>query len=344
MRNTQKNNLPNNTKNSRLIGSHLIEANLITQDNLSEALEEQKISKEKIGDILVRQGNIKQKTLDYFVEKIIKQERSENIQQDFVSEPTNTEFNAYPEALDRVTKTLNLPILELSSKKVSRLLLIIVFCLIFAGFIVSSNALFIEQSASATYAARLFTLNEENNFPTLYSSLALLFCSILLAIISYLKKEINSAYAGYWKALSLIFLYLAIDEISSIHEIFNFLRPLLNAKGLLYFAWVIPGIIFTAIFLLIFRRFIQSLPPKTRNLFIMAGTIYVGSAIGIEMIGAYYAELHGQNNFMYSLLTIFEESLEMLGIVIFIYALLSYIAQYLRAVNLQISFHQNKKS
>ena len=337
-------NLESNKYIYKPIGNYLIEADLVSQDRIFKALEEQKITKERIGDILVRQGDIKRNTLDYFMKKIVESERLKNRQQDLSAELTNGTSNSSQTASERLAKTLNLPTLELSPQKVCRLLLIIIACLIIVSSLAQFGAFFLNQSSSASYSGRLFRLDEEINIPTLYSSLALAFCSILLAIISYMKRVINSSYAGYWKGLSLIFLYLAIDEMCSIHEILSTLRPILNASGLLYFTWVIPGSIFVAVFVLIFWRFIQSLPRKTRNLFIIAGTIYVGGAIGMEMIGGYHSEAYGEDNPMYSLITTIEESLEMFGIAVFIYALLSYIASHLNVVNLRVDFHQDKKS
>ncbi|WP_019507541.1 hypothetical protein [Pleurocapsa sp. PCC 7319] len=338
------NNLQHHRCNHKPIGSYLVESGLVSQDRLLQALEEQEKTEERIGDILVRQGDIKQKTLDYFIKNIFEPEQIQNRQHNLSNELKIETSNSFSVTSDRLTKTLSLPTLDLSPQKVCRLLLIIVTCLIIVSSLAQFGAFFLNQSSSANYSGRLFRLDEEINIPTLYSSLALAFCSILLAIISYLKKVIDSRYTGYWRALSLIFLYLAVDEMCSIHEILSALRPVLNAGGFLYFTWVVPGSILVMLFLLIFWKFIQSLPRRTRNLFIIAGTIYVGGAIGMEMIGGYHSEAYGEENPMYALITTIEESLEMFGIVVFVYALLSYIASYLRVVNLQVSFQKNKKT
>jgi glycosyltransferase involved in cell wall biosynthesis len=57
---------------------------------------------------------------------------------------------------------------------------------------------------------------------------------------------------------------------------------------------------------------------------IIAGLIYVTGAIGIELIGGRYSELYGYN-VTYFVITTLEELLEMVGVVVFIYALTSYI-------------------
>ena len=344
MQDANKSDLLNQSKSHKLIGTYLIEANLITKEHLFQALEKQKVFQERIGDILVRQGSIERQTLDYFIAKIIEPERSPYLHQDsLLSRSKDTIAVPSLKAVDRVNKTFNLNVIKLSPIKVFTILLFVVFLLVLAGFLVELNSSYIERSASINYAARLFRLDEENNIPTLYSGLALGFCSILLFIISSIKKKTKSDFAKHWQALSLIFLYLAIDELVSIHEILNFLREIINAKGILYYAWVIPGIVIVIVFLLIFWQFIQSLPKTTKNLFILAGAIYVCGAIGVEMLGAYYIEIYGKESFIYSLTSILEEFLEMFGILIFIYALLSYISRYLEVVNLQVNFIKNKK-
>jgi len=70
------------------------------------------------------------------------------------------------------------------------------------------------------------------------------------------------------------------------------------------------------------------------RLFILAGITYVGGVLIMEMISARYSGLHGSQNVRYQMMTVVEEFLEMSGIVIFIYALLSYIASQVRCVTI----------
>ncbi|MBW4663463.1 MAG: hypothetical protein KME01_04560 [Chroococcus sp. CMT-3BRIN-NPC107] len=112
------------------------------------------------------------------------------------------------------------------------------------------------------------------------------------------------------------------------------MRTSLNTSGFLYYAWVIPGAIFAFAVFLGFLKFIKALPPKTKRLFLTAGTVFVGGAIGMELLSGAYAELYTHNNFTSAILTSIEEFMEMIGIVIFIYALLSYIGSELRGLNL----------
>ncbi|MFZ0280468.1 MAG: hypothetical protein WAL29_02365, partial [Bacteroidales bacterium] len=106
--------------------------------------------------------------------------------------------------------------------------------------------------------------------------------------------------------------------------------------GLLYFTWVIPGIAIVIIVALFFLRFLFKLDTKTRINFLIAGTLYVGGAIGFELIGGRYVELHGQENLTYSTIATIEESLEMAGSIVFVRGLLIYISDNFKAVQFQV--------
>ena len=137
-----------------------------------------------------------------------------------------------------------------------------------------------------------------------------------------------------------IFLFLAIDEACSIHELsIPLLRGAINAEGILYFTWVVPAFFLLGIFLITFRKFVFSLPVKTKTLFILAGFVYVGGALGMELVGGYLADTSGYNT-VYGLASSIEEILEMLGIVIFIHGLLSYVQSQLQELNFSFSFKQ----
>lgn len=184
----------------------------------------------------------------------------------------------------------------------------------------------------------------ELNFPSIYSALTLLFCSIILFAIASIKKEKDDLYTAYWRGLSIIFAFLAFDELTSLHE--RMIAPLqtaLNAKGFLYFAWVIPGGIGVLFFLLIFLRFIINLPQKTRRHFLLAGFIYISGAIGCELVGGYIISNHRDfSSYPYLLVVTLEESLEMLGVAVFIYGLLSHISQCTQGTVLKIQIPGNK--
>ena len=184
---------------------------------------------------------------------------------------------------------------------------------------------------------KLFYMELEGNVPAYFSSIILLLSSCLLFIIATKMKAVGNVFNNHWKFLSFIFFYMSIDESSTIHEKFiKPLRDMFDLSGIFYFSWVIVGIVIVIIIGIIYFRFLFKLPNKTRNQFIIAASLYVGGAIGLELLGGYYSELYGEHTIYYSLIITIEESLEMFGIVVFINALLNFI--YLNKFKLQFKF------
>jgi len=58
------------------LGSYLIEAGLLTQTHIDVALADQEATGMRFGDILVVRGWIKEKTIEYLMEKVILPERN----------------------------------------------------------------------------------------------------------------------------------------------------------------------------------------------------------------------------------------------------------------------------
>jgi hypothetical protein len=183
----------------------------------------------------------------------------------------------------------------------------------------------------------LFYVDAEGNIPTAYSSMVWVLCSLSCLVIAERKKQEGDRAFKYWRGFTLTFAFLALDELASIHELFSELRNVLDVGGVFYFAWIIPGAIFFLIFALSCFKFVKTLPPKTRTLLILSGGIFVTGAIGIEMIGGWYTELYGnQADFTYSLITTAEEILEMLSVLMLLYALLTYMGEHTQACRVRV--------
>lgn len=193
---------------------------------------------------------------------------------------------------------------------------------------------------------RLFYVDYENTVPSFFSASLLLMAALLLALISTLKQASQATHRFQWRMLSCTFLFMAVDEAASIHELLiGPMRSLLGqeASGIFFFAWVIPGIAIALIFGLSYLRLLLHLPLKTKWTIVLAATLYLGGAIGMELIGGRYAHLHGMENLTYSMLATVEESLEMTGAIIFIHALLNYIADSYREIQLHLTASKGHK-
>ena len=184
----------------------------------------------------------------------------------------------------------------------------------------------------------LFSIGSDKNLPTFYSSFAILFCAILLTVIARAAGKDRATSVGYWYGMAAVFLFLALDEMLELHEkAIDPLREMFNASGLLYYTWVVPYGIGTLVFAAVYARFLLRLCRRTRILFVSAGAIYVLGAIGIEMLSGLYFESHGGSNPVYVALQTVEETLEMAGIVIFIFALAEYLDRQFNGLQLVLS-------
>ena len=176
---------------------------------------------------------------------------------------------------------------------------------------------------------RLVNLDAERNIPALFSTLLLLCAALLLAFITILKKNLKATYVTHWGFLACGFLFMTADEAFSFHEMLvPPMRKLLGDGhlGIFYFAWVLPGICLVAVLALSFLRFLWHLPARTRLIFVLAATLYLGGSIGFELIGGHYAESSGTKNLTYNMLATVEESLEMAGAITFIGELMQFLA------------------
>lgn len=225
--------------------------------------------------------------------------------------------------------------IAIAPRKVLNKSLTFIFFLLIANLIVVfSQAYFVFDDVHGL--TRLFSFSAEKNIPTLFSSLALILSAALLLVIATTHKKLKASYLP-WLGLTFVFLFLAIDETASIHEKLTLpVRESLNTSGFLYFAWVIPYGIALAILWALYSKFLINLPRRTMILFFISGLIYVSGAMGLEMIGGLRADLHGSDDLVYLLIVTCEEFLEMLGIVIFIYALLLYMAEHLKGLRIVV--------
>jgi len=172
-----------------------------------------------------------------------------------------------------------------------------------------------------------FSLTEEKNFPTFWSSFLLLACSFVLAAISATKTGVAGDFKRHWTILSAIFCYLAVDEFVEIHEWLTAIPSLADRHGYLYYGWVIPAGFLVAAFALSYLKFLFHLPLSTRIKVAWAGVVFVSGALGVELILGAWTETHDEDNFIWCMIGAVEEAMEIMGSSLFLYALLEYLGR-----------------
>ncbi len=149
---------------------------------------------------------------------------------------------------------------------------------------------------------QLFDLDEENNIPTWFSSFLLFNCSVVLYVSAH---GVNNKFRLQWFLLAVGFFILAIDEVAGIHESFN---------SSIEMNWAIVGGGLVAVIGIIFIPFLMSLERRLAALFLLSGSIFVGGAIGVELL----AEDMDVDTLVYTFSTAIEEGLEMIGALLFL--------------------------
>lgn len=190
------------------------------------------------------------------------------------------------------------------------------------------------------FADELFKLDAEQNFPTYFSAVILLVAAALLALVAALKRRRSDPFSVHWTGLSAVFLYMSMDELIGLHEIAGSkIAAFATTGGAFYYTSTIFTLAMVVLVGLTFLRFLLHLPRGTTKLFVAAGGLYVLGALGMEMIGGMVDESFGTTGSLYLAITTLEETCEMAGVVLFIYALLHYLSTALHEPRLQISRH-----
>jgi len=162
------------------------------------------------------------------------------------------------------------------------------------------------------YGLQLFDVNEEHNLPTWFSGFNLGITTLFLWIISREKKRLEDEQAGRWMVLFVGFFYLFVDEIAGLHETVNsIMEP----------SWAWGGLIIVLAFGIYFIPFLRTLPRHTLRQFVVAGFVFVGGAVIMELIG----EPIDGDSLAYALSTWVEEGMEMFGVILFTRAQLDYL-------------------
>ncbi len=226
--------------------------------------------------------------------------------------------------------------LIVTPKRLARLFGYAVCCLVVAHLLVQTVR-FASGNERLFGLVPLFSVGSDRNLPTFYSALALLASAGLLWLIGVASRQCPALRPSYWYGLALVFVFLSIDEMLMLHEkMIEPLRSRLGTSGIFHYAWIIPYGAACLVLVAVYSRFLLQLPRRTSLLFIASGTVFVTGAIGFEMLGGLHFEKYGGKTIVYVALQTVEETLEMVGIVMFLYALADYLEAHLGGIHVRL--------
>ena len=175
-----------------------------------------------------------------------------------------------------------------------------------------------------------FDLDEEESLGTWFSTLILFFAGLFSLFHARYSEPRQNRWHFCWWLLGIGFCVLSLDEVAGFHEFVNTVVE--------YTHWTTFGAVLVVALGFVFLPFILSLPSRTRLLFLIAGAIYVGGAIGVEWATLWHEEHGLLDTLAYNLWNALEEFMEMAGIILYIYAILAHIRDTREGVGMQLVF------
>jgi hypothetical protein len=203
--------------------------------------------------------------------------------------------------------------------------LIIIFILGLLGFLVNFDRHIFGHRNSHMLLYALFNMDWEGNIPTAFSAMGIVFSALIFFLLSKTEKNDHGQWYVHYVCLGWMFAFLACDEILGFHEqISDIISRDLHIASSLVLGTVLFAIVIVPLGVVFCWRWLLVLPPRVTLVMILSAAIYLLGAVGMEVVGISYAkEVGGKNNLTYQMFAIIEETLEMIGIAIFNYALLT---------------------
>jgi hypothetical protein len=177
---------------------------------------------------------------------------------------------------------------------------------------------YLAPSAAAEALVPKLSLSYEGNIPTWLASSLLLSCAMAAGAVA---SNPTLGWRRSWWGVTAAFAWASLDEAAELHE---HLGGLFGTGGVLYFDWVISATVLLAALGLTFLPWLRGLPPRTRWRLLLAGGVYVGGALVMELPLGWWTERAGDNTLGYALIDWVEESMELAGAVLMLRALLWY--------------------
>lgn len=157
-------------------------------------------------------------------------------------------------------------------KQVVNVLIMIALAVIFLSLLtVISTCVF--QRGRLLGLIPMFSMDREANVPTLLAVLLLFAAAGLIYLLSRQLTASADRFSRHVTRLSYIFIFMAVDEFTSIHELFiNPLGALTPKTGIFHYSWIIVGIPVVIIVGLYYLKFFLAQRRSSRSGSLLQGS------------------------------------------------------------------------
>jgi len=185
-----------------------------------------------------------------------------------------------------------------------------------AGALNVANVISIACGAD-TDRTEYFLLAHERNPSTWVSAAALALAALLAWAVGRGRRDV-----GTWNLVAVIFAVMSLDEVATFHERMAALPlPGIGSRG-----WAGAGLLLVALVGIRLVRWVLALQIDLRVALLAGGVLFVGGAVGIEVLAGNHQSAHGEDTWFWVLSTV-EENLELLGVLVVVRALLAHLAR-----------------
>lgn len=239
---------------------------------------------------------------------------------------SDTSFTYRKRILPEVAPATEPAIARLNARTISTLLWSVLAVIV---VLATARELYVGYYGTGTALKDLrhFALDSERSLPSWYENLSMAAAAMLLGLIALLARDNDRQNRLHWSALAILFLFLSVDAAVSFHEIT--VKPLRNGFGLdgiFYYSWVILAAPLTLGVALACIPFLLRIPRRTAAGMFLAGAIFVGGALGTELICGYLASSSGLETPQYKAVAALQEIMEATGLTLFNVTLLGHLA------------------
>jgi len=168
-----------------------------------------------------------------------------------------------------------------------------------------------------------FDVDEEANFPTYWNTLLLLIAALLVTVVARLARLAADPMSSRWRFLAVAFFVLSVDEAAGVHEAAGQIVPQTNELGgILFSGWVVLYAVIVVLIGWYVLPLLLSLPRTHRVRFVASAVVYVSGALVVELVESAITIRTGDETWRYQLVSTVQEMSEMIGVALFVWALL----------------------
>ena len=180
-----------------------------------------------------------------------------------------------------------------------------------------------------------FDIGSEANVPTYWSVVVMVAAGLLPFWIAAEARRKGLPFVWQWRVLGTLLLLMSLDEAAQLHDgvlgrIWN--QTVGRGEGIAYYGWYLPLIPVVILIGLAYLPFLRHLPRRYTWFFVASAAVYFLGAIGAEMVESVLAFRgfigpNAESQIIEDTSQLVEESLEIAGMTLFVYALLDYLVR-----------------